>query len=88
MSSKVKQAAGYLAAWIRTSGRFDLKDLADRAGVADELEFVAADVLELLDDQDYLFDLQDLYTNSKVQEEKKVPFITEYLRELTGRYFG
>ena len=86
--SKTERAAGYLAAYIRTNGRFDLQDVADRAGVGKELAFVAQDILELLEDKAYLFDLEDLYLQEEAQEAAKLPLVSDWLKELTGRYFG
>ena len=86
--SKTERAAGYLAAYIRTSGRFDLQDVADRAGVGKELEFLTQDILELLEDKDYLFDLEDMRLHQEAREAAKPPLVSDWLKELTSRYFG
>lgn len=85
--SKTERAAGYLAAYIRTNGRFDLQDVADRAGVGKELAFVTQDILELLEDKGYLFDLEDLYLEQEAKETVKLPLVSDWLKELTNRYF-
>ena len=87
-TSKTERAAGYLAAYIRTNGRFDLQDVADRAGVGKELAFLTQDILELLEDKDYLFDLEDLYQHQEAKEAVKLPLVSDWLKELTDRYFG
>ena len=86
MTTKINKAAGYLAAYIRSNGRFDLKDLADRAGVSDELAFVTNDLLEVLEDDIYLLDLEEAY--EEAQPEKKAGPVSDWLKELTDRYFG
>jgi hypothetical protein len=86
MTTKINKAAGYLAAYIRSNGRFDLGDLADRAGVSDELAFVTSDLLEVLEDDIYLLDLEEAYQEAK-QEQKAGP-VSDWLKELTDRYFG
>lgn len=88
MTTKIKKAAGYLAAYVRSNGRFDLRDLADRAGVSEELAFVTEDLLDLLEDEDYLHDLSDVYEQAKLDAERSAPLISPWLKELTERYFG
>lgn len=87
-TSKTERAAGYLAAYIRTNGRFDLQDVADRAGVGKELEFLTQDILELLEDKDYLFELEDMRLHREAQEGSKAHLVSDWLKELTSRYFG
>ena len=87
-TSKIERAAGYLAAYIRTNGRFDLQDVADRAGVGKELEFLTQDVLQLLEDKDYLFELEDMRLRQEAREVAKAPLVSDWLKELTSRYFS
>lgn len=83
---KFKKANGYLHAWIKSNGRFDLNDLADRAGVSAELEFVRNDVLALLEDETCISEGYEIFCDEQAIKEK--PFITDYLLELTKRYFS
>ena len=86
--SKTERAAGYLAAYIRTNGRFNLQDVADRAGVGKELKFLTQDILELLEDKDYLFELEDMRLRQEAREAAKAPLVSDWLKELTSRYFS
>ena len=84
---KLKTAQGYIRAWIANGGRFDLNDVADRMGVTLELNFVRDALLEILDDEE-LFDIDfERFLEEKASKEKKFP-CSDWLKELTDRYFS
>jgi hypothetical protein len=83
---KFKRANDYFHAWIKSNGRFDLNDLADRAGVSAELDHIRKDVLALLEDETCVAESYEIFCEEKAVQEK--PFVTDYLLELTKRYFG
>lgn len=58
---KLHQAAHYLAEWIDSNGRFDLMDVADRAGVLSELEFLKKECYELLYDDENNSELEEFF---------------------------
>lgn len=58
---KLHQAAHYLAEWIDSNGRFDLMDVADRAGVLSELEFLKKEYYELLYDDENNSELEEFF---------------------------
>lgn len=82
---KFQKATNYLAAWIRSGGRFDLDDVCDRTGCIKELEYLRNDVLELLGDQAIT---DEAYENYNYENAPKEPLCSDWLRELTNRYFG
>ena len=82
---KFQKATDYMAAWIRTGGRFDLDELCDRTGCTKELEFVRSDLLELLGDQSYTEDAYEIYREETAPVQ---PLCSDWLGELTQRYFG
>ena len=83
---KFEKANGYLAAWIRSNGRFDLNDLADRAGVRKELDYIRNDLLEMLDDREIMAEAYEIYHDQ--QYVNKPGLISDWLKELTDRYFA
>jgi hypothetical protein len=82
---RFQKATDYLAAWIRTGGRFDLNDLCDRTGCTKELEFLRNDLLELLADKTITAEAYEIYSRENAPKE---PLCSDWLKELTERYFG
>lgn len=78
---KLHKAAHYLAEWINSNGRFDLIDVADRAGVLPQLEFLKTEVFELLYDDENNFELEEFF---EAQQEKED---TTWFRQLLNRWF-
>ncbi len=76
---KIHQAAHYLAEWIRSNGRFDLMDVADRAGVLPELEFMKKEYYELLYDDRNNFELEEFF-NAQSKE-------PSWIRKQLDRWF-
>lgn len=76
---RLHQAAHYLAEWINSNGRFDLLDVADRAGVLAELEFLKTEYYELLYDDLNNFELEEFF-NAQQQE-------PSWIRKQLDRWF-
>lgn len=74
------EAAHLLGEWMRSYGRFDLKDVAERKGVSKELEFLMTECYEMLYDDLNTVELEKFY---KAQTEPK----TDWFREALGRWF-
>ena len=82
---KLHQAAHYLAEWIKSNGRFDLLDVADRAGVLPELEFLKREYYELLYDDLNNFELEEFFQAQ--QDEVAAVGENGWFRELLDRWF-
>jgi hypothetical protein len=73
-----------MAEWIRSNGRFDLNDVADRAGVLPELEFLKKEYCELLYDDLNNAELEVFFD---AQQEKAAVKKGSWFRELLDRWF-
>lgn len=78
---KLHQAAHYLAEWIKSNGRFDLADVADRAGVLPQLEFLKKECYELLYDDLNNFELEEFFDAQQDKED------TNWIRKQLDRWF-
>jgi len=81
---KFLKAAGFVRSYIASNGRFDLLDVADRAGLASEVEFIKQELLALLDDELNTVELYEVYSDEllAVKEEPK-----SWVEALTSRWF-
>lgn len=75
---KLHEAAHLLGAWIQSYGRFDLKDVADRKGVLQELEYLISEYTELMYDDLNTDELEEFYL---AQTQPK----TDWVKDLFSR---
>lgn len=87
---KFLKAAGFVRAYIASNGRFDLLDVADRAGLAPEVEFIKKELLALLDDEMNNVELYEFFCDEQYREQQPElkPGLGGWVQALTGRYFG
>jgi hypothetical protein len=86
-TTKLQLAQGYLRAWIANRGGFDLDDVADRQKCTAELKFVRNALFEILEDEQ-LFEVDyEIYLEEQ-KTDKSGNLISDWLKELTDRYFG
>lgn len=81
---RLQQAAHYLAEWIKSNGRFDLMDVADRAGVLPELEFLKKEYYELLYDDLNNCELEEFF---EAQQYEASTQEGSWFRDLLDRWF-
>lgn len=86
---KFLKACGYVRAYIASNGRFDLLDVADRAGLAAEVEFVKKELLALLDDEINNIELYEFFAEEQLgaEQAKPMPGLIAWAKALTNRYF-
>lgn len=80
---KFLKAAGFLRSYIASNGRFDLMDIADRAGLSEEVDFLKQELLALLDDELNTVELYEVYCDENL--EQKAP--KSWIEALTSRWF-
>lgn len=80
---KFLKAAGFLRSYIASNGRFDLMDIADRAGLSEEVDFLKQELVALLDDELNTVELYEVYCDEKL--EQKAP--KSWVEALTSRWF-
>lgn len=87
---KFLKACGYVRAYIASNGRFDLLDVADRAGLAEEVAFVKKELLALLDDEINNIELYEFFCDEQYREQQPElkPGLAGWVQGLTSRYFG
>lgn len=61
------RASHFLGEWINSAGRFDLNDVADRAGVLPEVEFLKDEIYELLYDDLNAIELAEVFEERRAQ---------------------
>lgn len=81
---KFIKAAGFLRSYIASNGRFDLLDVADRAGLSAEVEFIKQELLALLDDELNTIELYEIYSDELLAAKKEPK---SWVEALTSRWF-
>lgn len=86
---KFLKACGFVRAYIASNGRFDLLDVADRAGLAEEVAFVKKELLALLDDEVNNIELYEFFVDEQnLAKDQLKPGLAGWVKALTGRYFA